>query len=425
MNPFFIFYNTIVVPLLWILFRIGGIVNKKIRIGIEGREHLFEQLSENVVKLQGQSRFWFHASSLGEFEQAKPIIASIKKRYPGIDIIATFFSPSGFINSKNYRLANIVSYIPFDTRTNAKQFLDIIRPTVAIMVRYDIWPNIIYALQKKQIPSFIANATMSEHSLRKLPIALQFHRNLYNSFTQILTVSKSDQTAFQSFGTTIPIIKTIGDTRFDQVIMRSDDARQKYLLAASVIESKKIFIVGQSWPEDDDIILPVILKMQRLEPSLLTIIVPHEPTIEHLEELESKLEGDMSFIRFSEMNNYNNENIILIDSVGVLVALYKYAHVVYVGGSFRQGIHNVLEPAVFGIPVIYGPKHTNSQEAIELVKRGGGFVVENEKDLYRILRTLLDNSTLRSKAGSIAETFVRENCGATERFLQLLEPYLK
>ncbi|MBI2429473.1 MAG: 3-deoxy-D-manno-octulosonic acid transferase, partial [Ignavibacteriales bacterium] len=152
--------------------------------------------------------------------------------------------------------------------------------------------------------------------------------------------------------------------------------------------------------------------------------VPHEPTVEHLEQLENNLEGNSSFIRFSEMNHYNNERIILIDSIGILVALYTYAHVVYVGGSFRQGIHNVLEPAIFGVPVLYGPKHTNSQEAVELIKRGGGFVVSDEKDLYRQLRTLLENDERRIHAGMISKSFVEENCGATDRFIHYLEPYI-
>ncbi|MEI7906997.1 MAG: 3-deoxy-D-manno-octulosonic acid transferase, partial [Bacteroidota bacterium] len=211
---------------------------------------------------------------------------------------------------------------------------------------------------------------------------------------------------------------------FDQVMMRSSDARQRQLLSPSLTKNKKVFIVGQSWAEDDDVIIPVLLKIQKNEESLLTIIVPHEPTISHLEELESKLLDRISFIRFSEMNNYNDEKVILIDSIGVLVALYQYADVVYVGGSFRQGIHNILEPAVFDLPVIYGPKHTNSQEAVDLARLGGGFVIENEKELYRTLRTLLENSADRERAGRISGDFVREHCGATERFLHYLKPYL-
>jgi 3-deoxy-D-manno-octulosonic-acid transferase len=419
-----LFYNVLIVPLLWVTFRLGGFINKKIKMGIVGRKNLFLQLEENSSKLNSSRRFWFHASSLGEFEQAKPIISILKKKYPTVTVIVTFFSPSGFENSKNYKLANIISYIPFDSYSNVNKFLNIIKPDVAIMVRYDIWPNIIFSLKKNATPTMIANATMQPNSLRKLPLLLQFHRSLYNCFSQILTVSQKDKQSFMEFGTTVPIIASIGDTRFDQVMMRSEDARQKSLFATSVIDNKIVFIVGQSWGEDDDVVLPVLFKIKKIEPHLLTIIVPHEPTIEHLEELESKLNGKISFIRFSEMNNYRNEKVILIDSIGILVALYQYAHVVYIGGSFKQGVHNILEPAVFGNPVIFGPRHTNSQEAVELVRLGGGFVVENEKELYRTLRTFLDNNKVREIASKISKDFVIDNCGATERFLQYLEPYL-
>ncbi len=424
MNIYLLLYNIVAVPLLWIVFHLGGFVNKKIRRGILGRKNLFSELKTNIEKNNSATRFWFHASSLGEFEQAKPIISAIRKDHPHIQIIATFFSPSGFENSKNYKGANVISYIPFDSYRGVKKFIDIVKPSVAIMVRYDIWPNMIFALKKNNIPVVIANATMKDHTLRKLPIFRQFHRSLYDCFSYILTVSKNDQNSFQEFGITAPIINAIGDTRFDQVMMRSHDARQKHLLSPSITENKKIFIVGQSWAEDDDIIIPVLLKIQKNEDSLLTIIVPHEPTVQHLEELESKLLEKISFIRFSEMNNYRGEKVILIDSIGVLVALYQYADVVYVGGSFRQGIHNILEPAVFDLPVIYGPKHTNSQEAVDLARLGGGFVIENERDLYRLLRTLLGNSSDRVHAGKISGTFVREHCGATERFLHYLQPYL-
>ncbi|MDD8017821.1 MAG: glycosyltransferase N-terminal domain-containing protein [Bacteroidota bacterium] len=425
MNYWQLVYNITAVPLLWAALRIAGIFNKKIRMGIAGRKNLLNNLKLELTQLHSTYRLWFHASSLGEFEQAKPIISAIKKMNPSIDIIATFFSPSGYEHSKNYKLANIISYIPFDSYYNAKKFIDCLQPTTAIMVRYDIWPNIVWQLRKKNIPILIANATMKKDSLRTWLFLKQFHQLLYNNFSYILTVSKNDRQAFLDFNTSSPMIIDIGDTRFDQVVMRSNDAQAKNLLSQSIVQNKKVFIIGQSWGEDEEIILPVLRKIQGQEESLLTIIVPHEPTLEHLERLEDAFYGNNSFIRFSDMNNYNGEKIILIDSVGVLVALYKYAHVVYIGGSFRQGIHNVLEPAVFGVPIIYGPKHTNSQEAVELARLGGGFVIHDEKELYRTLRILLDDTQTRYHAGKIAQSFVQSNCGATDRFLGYLKPYLK
>jgi 3-deoxy-D-manno-octulosonic-acid transferase len=425
MNFWKLLYNTATVPLLWILLQTAGLFNKKIKSGIAGRLFLFEQLEVSVKTLRNKNRLWFHSSSLGEFEQAKPIIQTIKKKFPSVDIITTFFSPSGFDHSKNYQFSDITSYIPFDSYANAKRFIELVKPTAAIMVRYDIWPNFIWRLKKNNTPTFIANATMSGNSLRKTVIAKQFHRSLYENFSHILTVSENDRDSFLSFGTRSPNIIAVGDTRFDQVMLRSEEARVKQLLPQQVIRDKKIFIAGQSWEEDEEVIIPALLKMQDHDENILAILVPHEPTVEHLEELESTLRNRTTSIRFSEITNYHGEKIILIDSVGVLVALYKYAHVVYIGGSFRQGIHNVLEPAVFGVPIIFGPKHTNSQEAVELLRRGGGFVIHDGREFYRTLRSLFENVELRYQSGKIAQAFVHEHCGATDRFLHYLEPFLK
>lgn len=417
-------YNLIVLPFLFIIFHIGKFFNTKIRQGIEGRAVLFETLEKKTSLLVKKSTFWFHASSLGEFEQAKPIIASLKEKYPDINIVVTFFSPSGYENSKNYKSADLISYIPFDTPWNVRRFVEIIHPTVAIILRYDVWPNMIWAVRKKNIPILIVNATMDDGSPRLLFLLKQFHGQLYNLFASILTVTESDARAFRRFGLSRPELRAIGDTRFDQVVKRSLDAKQKQIFTDSITQGKKVFVIGQSWSEDEEVLLPVLFKLLQQEPLLLTIIVPHEPTEEHLDQLEDNLEGNCSFIRFSEMNHYYDEQVILIDSIGILVALYKYAHVVYVGGSFRQGVHNILEPAIFGLPVLYGPKHTNSQEAVELAKRGGGFVIENERDVYRLLRTLLENEERRLQAGSVSRSFVEENCGATDRFLHYLEQHI-
>ncbi len=417
-----LFYNVLIVPAMWCAFQCAGFFNEKIRRGIRGRENLMKSIQGKVNRLGAHQRLWFHSSSLGEFEQAKPIIAAIKRLHPDVNIIATFFSPSGYEHSASFKLADIISYLPFDSYRHVNNFVDIVQPSAVIMVRYDVWPNLIWALHKRNIPVMIANATMKKNSIRKIMLVRQFHRALYNCFSFILTVSDSDKASFGDFALSHPAVETIGDTRFDQVKIRSDEAAKKQILPNRIAKGKKIFVVGQSWEADDNVILPVLFKLQKRMPDLLTILVPHEPTVEHLEQVEYRLEGQTSFIRFSAMNQYAGEKVILVDSVGILVSLYKYAHVAYVGGSFRQGVHNVLEPAAFSLPVLYGPKHTNSQEAVALAQQGGGFVVEDEKELYRILRTLLENESKRSEAGKKARFLVEKNLGATERFLKYLTP---
>ena len=416
-----ILYNTAFIPLFWTLLQIASLFNSKIRRGIEGRRGLFEKLERDISNLSSKRRIWFHSSSMGEFEQAKPIIAALRKKYRDINIIVTFFSPSGYDHSKNYKLADIITYIPFDTKVNAHRFLDLVQPTAAVFVRYDVWPNHIWELNARRIPVFIANATMRTTSARLFPLLKNFHHLLFNNFESILTVSAKDADAFALFGLTHPSVEAIGDTRYDQVWQRSADAKKKHLLPHAILKGKKLLLAGSTWPEDEEVLLPAIKKILQYDSNALIILVPHEPTENALEDVEHNIGAKPRSIRFSNLNDYANEHIIIVDSIGILMALYQYANVAYVGGSFRQGIHNVLEPAVYGIPVVFGPKHTNSQEAMELARRGGGFIVNDQQECYRTLRALLDDKKANTAAGKQALMLVEENIGATERFIQHLE----
>lgn len=415
------FYDVFVIPFLWVMLRTLGLFNAKVRRGIEGRKNLFEDLRRKVEGLPPGKRVWFHSSSMGEFEQAKPIIAALKHHYPEIIIIASFFSPSGYEHSRKYPLADVITYVPFDTGKGARRFLDLIRPDVAVMVRYDVWPHLIWELQRRQVPTLLANATMRRQTKRLLPIARSFHRYVYNAIDDILTVAESDMEAFKKFRLDHPSISVIGDTRYDQVCARSDEARKRHLVPPSITARKKVIVVGSSWPEDEEVVLPAVLRIQASMPDVLLIVVPHEPSEEHLEDLEGTLEGQTNFMRFSALNEYKGERVIVVDSVGVLLILYASAHIAYVGGSFRQGVHNVLEAAVYGIPVLFGPRHRNSHEPLMLVEGGGAFVINNSEEMYRTLENLLTDEVARATTGKRAEKFVQSHVGATDRFLQHLE----
>jgi len=420
-----IVYDFVVLPLLWLILQILGIFSSKVRRGIRGRTLLFRDLEHQVSGLRTGKRVWFHSSSLGEFEQAKPIIAELKRRFPSVGIIASFFSPSGYEHSRKYHQADVISYLPFDTVRGAEHFLELIQPNVAVMVRYDLWPNHIWALQRRRIPIIIANATMRRQTPRRLPLARNFHHYVYNCIDDILAVSRTDVEAYRLFGITHPRIEVVGDTRYDQVSSRSIDARKRHLFPAGILEGKRIFVAGSTWPDDEEILLPAFLKLRTAVPQTLLIVVPHEPTVDHVEEIEEELSGKVATIRFSALNEYRNEHVIIVDSVGILFILYAYAHVAFVGGSFRQGVHNVLEAAVFGIPVLFGPRHRNSQEPLMLVDSGGAFVVNDSDELHRTLLHLLEDEEARSRAGEKAARFVQQNVGATERFLQHIQPYLQ
>jgi 3-deoxy-D-manno-octulosonic-acid transferase len=420
-----ILYTVILIPLLWVILRSMGFFVPKVRKGIKGRKTLFADLEQHVPRHPTSARVWFHASSLGEFEQAKPIIAELKRRSPGLQIVASFFSPSGYDHSRAYPLADVITYLPFDTPRNARRFLDFVNPDAAVMVRYDVWPNMIWELRKRRIPTMVANATMRRTSPRLLPVVRNFHYHLYNSIGDILTVSEEDMRAFQRFGLNGSRLEAIGDTRFDQVTARSQEARKRHILPEAVTAGKKVIVVGSSWPEDEEVIVPAFLEVRRRLHDCVLVIVPHEPTLDHLDEVERSFSGAIPTLRFSALNEYAGEEVILVDSIGILLVLYASADIAYIGGSFRQGIHNVLEAAVYGIPVLFGPRHRNSQEPGALVEAGGAFVVSDHVDLAQTLHRLLGDDAARHAAGAAAAEFVQRNTGATDRVLRHLEPYLQ
>lgn len=420
----YLFYNAIVIPLLKSALSIGQLFNPKIRTGLKGRKKLFENL---IIDLAGIDRnkkmIWFHSSSMGEFEQAKPIIEKLRSE-KNVNIIITFFSPSGYTNSLKYPHADVIAYFPYDTPLMTNRFLNLVRPNIAIFMRYDIWPNMIWQLEKKKIPCFIVDATMRKRTPRKWLIAKSFHKSLYEHVTRILAVSEQDKSNFKEFDIDGEIIKAVGDTRFDRVYQKSLKAKERKLFKDNFFEGKKVFVLGSSWESDHDVLLPALVKLMKYDEKVITIIVPHEPTILHLEEVENSISGKFDSIRFSYLNNYRGERVIIIDSIGVLLTLYTYAHVAYVGGSFKQGIHNVLEPAVYGIPVLFGPKHENSQEAVHLTKIGGGICVNSKREAYKNLRIIFSDEQLRLKLGKICADYVKENIGATSKILDEIYKFI-
>jgi 3-deoxy-D-manno-octulosonic-acid transferase len=240
----------------------------------------------------------------------------------------------------------------------------------------------------------------------------------------ILTVSEQDAENFRQLGLTRPRIEAVGDTRYDRVSVRAEESRRRMLLPEQLREGRRTLVIGSSWPEDEEVVLPVLFKLLDHDSSLQCILVPHEPTLDHLEWLEYQLAGKTASLRFSWMQSWNGERVIIVDSIGILLSLYASADVAFVGGGFKSNVHNTLEPAAYGIPVLYGPKIANSQEAQQLADAGGGIIVRGRQDLYRNLRRLLDDDTLRQQVGDVAGRFVAERAGSTGRILEALVPML-
>jgi 3-deoxy-D-manno-octulosonic-acid transferase len=421
---FFFCYNVVVLPVFWTLLHVAKIFNDKVRRGIEGRENLFQKLADGTSSMNSRHRIWFHVSSMGEYEQAKPMIRALKERHPDWRVIVSFFSPSGYDNSKLGKLADFITYIPFDSTSNAKRFLDIVKPSLVIFVRYDLWPNHLLEIYRRGIPVLLVNATLAPDSRRLLPIIRQFHHYIFNMLTSICTVSNTDADAFRSLELHHPQIETIGDTRYDQVWQRSLEGKQKHLFTEHVLQGKKVIVAGSTWSEDEEVLLPALKQIIHTRNDILIVVVPHEPTLNTLERLERLFENGKRCIRFSDMNDYDDEPVVVVDSVGILMGLYQYANVAYVGGSFKQGIHNVLEPAIYGIPVIFGPVYTNSQEALLLVQLGGASVIHTSEECYQTLSTLLDSKEIQEKMGSIALSLVKNHIGATEKLIAHIEALL-
>ncbi|MCH7972852.1 MAG: 3-deoxy-D-manno-octulosonic acid transferase [Bacteroidetes bacterium] len=412
-----IIYNLLIVPLLYVLIKISSFFSSKIRRGIRGRKRIFEDLIINAASLDKTKQLiWFHSSSLGEFEQAKPIIKELKNTRD-FNILVTFFSPSGYENSLRYPYADLVSYIPLDSKSNAERFIQIVKPNLVVLMRYDIWPNHIWAIKETGIPAILIDATMKKNSARHLPIIKNFHKYLFNDLSKILTVSKIDNERFKVFVKDKEKIKVVGDTRFDRVYEKSITSRGRNLINEELFKDKTVFVAGSTWEEDQEIIIPVFKKLCKYNENLLMIIAPHEPSILNLDKIEHDFAKELATIRFSYLNNFNGENVIIVDSIGILLALYTYADFAYVGGSFKQGIHNVLEAAVYGVPVVFGPKIDNSQEAQKLVEIGGGIVVRNKQNAYRAISNLITNQKKREERGKISYDYVQQNLGASKLIL--------
>lgn len=419
-----IIYNLLVVPLLYLLFRIARVFNQKVRSGFDRRRVQNQFLKEEIKSLDKSKKMvWFHSASLGEFEQAKPIIAKLKEEQ-NVNILVTFFSPSGYNNSRKYPHADLIAYIPFDFHKTVKEFLEIINPDVVVFMRYDIWPNLLWQLNTRNVSTMIVDATMQKNSDRKIPIVKGFHISIYKCFTDFLTVSPEDAKSFLDFKIPPSKIKAVGDTRFDRVYQKSLQAKSKKLFRDGIFEGKKIFVFGSSWEEDENVIFPAFQQLLKDEKDVIMIVAPHEPTVPHLEKIEDYFAGSERTIRFSSKNIYDGEHVVIIDSIGILLTLYFYADVAYVGGSFKQGIHNVLEPAVYGIPVIFGPKIEYSLEAKELVKRGASQVVNNKDEAHLVLHKLFTDEKHRSEIGAISSAYVNENLGASKKIITEIKKYL-
>ncbi len=426
------FYNLVAIPFARILIFFAKMFNKKLARREKDAPATLSQLKK--VEKGPNKRIWVHAASMGEFEQAKPIIEKIKSRIKGIQVIVSFFSPSGYENQKNYPNADAVAYLPFDTLKNVNEFLDIAKPDIVIFVRYEIWRNYLEQINLRKIPSFLACATEPSGKLMKSFLLKSFSKKNYNFFTGIFTVGPSHTKFFRDLGVSTKL-DTLSDTRYDRIIENIRLGKEKMLLQEGLFgEGEFILVAGSTWKPDEDIIIPAIEKLSGKGKIIRAVFVPHEPTTEHVNALKNKLNKAVLLsgllnmkvknTTLTEIKAYLADNHLIVDSVGKLLSLYKYAALAYVGGGYGAGVHSVAEPAGYGIPLACGPKHTNSHDAVNLLQSGALSITGNTSQFLNWLEMYYDSQEKRQTAGKVAKDYIFVNKGATEIIVNRLTEYL-
>jgi 3-deoxy-D-manno-octulosonic-acid transferase len=409
-KPIYFLYSFVFISVLHVIFYIASLFNSKARRGIKGRKKLFDILKKNLATIPEGNRIWFHASSLGEFEQAKPVIEILKRS--GYRIIVSFFSPSGYEHSLNYSSADVITYIPFDTPRNARRFVELVKPRVVVIMRYDLWPNHLFAAKRFGAKVIVADATFSSKLFNRAKVLRNFYRWMYLLADLILATNQGNKKMFDFFlENEVAIVG--GDTRFDRVYQKSIFNDVSHKIPIVIDRSERIcMILGSTWRSDIDILRDPLIRLSKEFENLSIIIVPHEPTSEEVNRLRSEFSGARIL---SEMNNDsdNRASCYIIDRVGLLTQLYVLGDIAYVGGGFGAGVHNVLEPAVYGIPIITGPRIEGSDEAMQLMQEGGLFYVKDSISAYRVMLKMVRDELVRRRAGEIAKNYVMRNLGAS------------
>jgi len=388
---------------------------RKVRRGLFPRYTAIKDLQKwNETNKPKEKRVLFHAASLGEFEHIRPVLQSLKENFQTVNIV-TFFSPSGYDNAGKTKGLDFHFYLPFDLSRNWKKIYQIIKPSLIIIAKHDVWPGQVWSAHQKNIPIYLINASLSAKSSRTRWGVKTFLKHVYRDFSEICAISDEDAKRF-SIHYPRCHVEQVGDTKYDQVVLRRKSAQEQNLLPNKWTENHWIFMAGSIWPEDEEHVFPALMKILDEEEFLRLVLVPHQPEPKAIFRIEEAFKKWGTQI-FSKRDQLKGERILIVDGIGYLAGLYHYAKAAYVGGSFQQGIHNVMEPAIFGIPVYYGPVHENSYEAMQLAKNNGGTIIHNSKQLYREINSIYKSEERRIELGEKAEKFATRNVGATDLLL--------
>lgn len=413
-------YNIVIYFVLWGI-AIASLFNEKVRKMWRGEREAFKILKQKVDP--NAKYIWFHAASLGEFEQGRPLMERIRKEYPQYKILLTFYSPSGYEVRKNYEGADIICYMPVDTRLNAIRFLRLVRPVMAFFIKYEFWSNFLHILKHRNIPTYSVSSIFREDQV----FFKWYGRNyagVLKCFTRFFVQNEESKRLLEGIG--ITAVDVVGDTRFDRVLQIKEAAKQLPICEAfrtGVASSQsadvphhdfKVFVAGSSWPPDENIFIPFFNEHKDWR----LLIAPHVIAEEHLKLILSLIKGK-KVVRYTQTTPEEaaEADVLIIDCFGLLSSMYNYGDVAYIGGGFGVGIHNTLEAAVWNMPVIFGPNNKKFQEAQGLLKSGGGFEINTYEDFAGLMSSLMNDETFLKQAGDKAGTFVAHLAGATDKVL--------
>lgn len=413
-------YNIVIYFVLWGI-AIASLFNEKVRKMWRGEREAFKILKQKVDP--NAKYIWFHAASLGEFEQGRPLMERIRKDYPQYKILLTFYSPSGYEVRKNYEGADIICYMPVDTRLNAIRFLRFVRPVMAFFIKYEFWSNFLHILKHRNIPTYSVSSIFREDQ-----VFFKWYGRSYagvlKCFTRFFVQNEESKRLLEGIG--ITAVDVVGDTRFDRVLQIKEAAKQLPICEAfrtGVASSQsadvphhdfKVFVAGSSWPPDENIFIPFFNEHKDWR----LLIAPHVIAEEHLKLILSLIKGK-KVVRYTQTTPEEaaEADVLIIDCFGLLSSMYNYGDVAYIGGGFGVGIHNTLEAAVWNMPVIFGPNNKKFQEAQGLLNSGGGFEINTYEDFSGLMSSLMNDETFLKQAGDKAGTFVAHLAGATDKVL--------
>ena len=384
--------------------------SRKPRKMMKGHWVVYELLRQQIEK---DARYiWFHAASLGEFEQGRPLIEKIRAKYPDYKILLTFFSPSGYEVRKNYRGADVVCYLPFDKPRNVKKFLDISNPVMAFFIKYEFWKNYLDELNKRRIPVYsVSSIFLMDQIFFKWYGGT--YRNVLKNFDYLFVQNEASRRFLSKIG--INKVTVVGDTRFDRVLQIREEAKELPLVEKFKGDSFTL-VAGSSWGPDEDLFLEYF----NTHPEMKLIIAPHVIDENHLVEIISKLKRPYVRYTRADERNVQKADCLIIDCFGLLSSIYRYGEVAYIGGGFGVGIHNTLEAAVYGIPVVFGPKYHKFMEAKQLIEAQGAFSISNYEELSSLFDRFLTDEHFHRETGSNAGFYVTNNAGATDKVLSMI-----